>query len=153
MKHSSLLRSPGRWLLGALIFLATPVALAAEAREWTDSERLSYALGMDLGLQMRRHGINLNPSVFASGLIAGLAEDDSVMTPWDVKAVIGQLQQELKRRQAEALAQESARGQDGTPASASPAGPPAAISPAAPPVAPPAATSSDAAAAADKPAN
>lgn len=124
MKHSPPIQSPGRLLLGALIFLATPVGLAAEARPWTDSDRLSYALGMDLGLQMRRHGINLNPSVFASGLIAGLAEDDSVMTPWDVKAVIGQLQQELKRRQA--LAQEPARGQDGGGEEPAPANPDAA---------------------------
>lgn len=119
---------PTRLLLGALSLCLAQAGMAAEAGQWTDSDRLSYALGMDLGLQMRRHAINLNPSVFASGLIAGMAEDDSVMTPWDVKAVIGQLQQELQRRQA--LAQEAASVQDGAnePAPANPEVPPAAAS-------------------------
>ena len=102
-----------RLVLGGALLILTQGGIAEGPRPWTDSDRLSYALGLDLGLQMRRQAINLNPSIFGAGLIAGLAEDDSVMTPWDAQAIIGQLQQEMKRRRDEALAQAANRAAAG----------------------------------------
>ena len=66
-----------------------------------DKERLSYALGMDLGQQLHRTAVDVDPQLFARGLGDGLAGDNTLMTHDEALAAIATLQENLKRRQME----------------------------------------------------
>ena len=70
----------------------------------SDQARLGYALGMDLGAQLRRQAVEVDPGVFARALSDGLAGGPTLMTPDEVRAEIGKLQMQIMRRQAEARA-------------------------------------------------
>ena len=68
----------------------------------TDQDRLSYALGMDLGAQLRRQGVQIDPLVFARGLQDALAGANTQMTEDEVRSAIAKLQATLKNKQLEA---------------------------------------------------
>lgn len=102
----------------ALIGLALMASQAGVAEEGlpnasvlhSDQARLGYALGMDLGTQLRRQAVAVDPAVFARALSDGLAGGPTLMTPDEVRAEIGKLQTQLMRRQAEASAKAGAVG-------------------------------------------
>ncbi len=65
----------------------------------TEKELRSYALGMDLGGQLRKLSVDVDPATFASGLADGLAGGKTQMTADEAKDAIARLQAELKNRQ------------------------------------------------------
>lgn len=91
---------------GALTFLAAALitggALAQDAPALaTDKDKLSYALGVDLGSQLRRLGVEIDPAVFATALADGLSGGETLMTPEEARREIGTLQDQVQRREAE----------------------------------------------------
>jgi uncharacterized small protein (DUF1192 family) len=77
-------------------------AFAQDAPALTsDNEKLSYALGMDLGNQLRRLGVQVDPTVFGKALGDALSGGKTLMTPEEARQRIGALQEDLKRREAE----------------------------------------------------
>ncbi len=67
----------------------------------TPKDKRSYALGMDLGNQLRSLGLEIDPAVFARGLGDALAGGNTLLTPEEVRAAISELQAEMKQRQAQ----------------------------------------------------
>lgn len=65
----------------------------------TEKEQRSYALGMDLGGQLRKLAVDVDPSTFARGLSDGLSGGKTLMTDDEVKQAIARLQADLKSRQ------------------------------------------------------
>jgi hypothetical protein len=97
MKRST---RPLNWLLLCGLALVGAPTFAEDASALQDGrDRLSYALGMDLGNQMRGLSVDLDPAVFARGLTAGLSGGESLMTKDEVGLEIGKLQIELRDRQ------------------------------------------------------
>jgi FKBP-type peptidyl-prolyl cis-trans isomerase FklB len=92
-----------RWIL-TLVMVAMPVIASAQDAPAlkTDKDRLSYAMGMDLGTQLKSAGVDLDAAVFADGLKAGLAGTKTALTPAEAKALITELQKSLATRQAAA---------------------------------------------------
>jgi hypothetical protein len=111
----------GPW--AALGFVCLSVqALGQEATVLgTDQDRLSYALGMDLGAQLRRSGVAVDPAIFAGALTDSLAGNETLMTPADAQVIIQMLQMQLQRRQAEAKAKAALGPDPGGTAVAEPA--------------------------------
>jgi len=115
------------WL--ALVGLALSVPQAAAADDSaiaasalnSDQARLSYALGMDLGAQLRRSGVAVDPAIFARALTDSLAGNETLMTPADAQVTIQMLQMQLQRRQAEAKAKAAPGADPGAAAVAKPA--------------------------------
>ncbi len=68
----------------------------------TDKDKLSYALGMDLGSQMAARAIDLDPDVFARGLRDALTHGKTLMTEDDARVIITALQKDLATKQAAA---------------------------------------------------
>jgi hypothetical protein len=66
-----------------------------------DKERLSYALGMDLGQQLHKLAVDVEPSLFAKGLGDALTGNKTLMTREEANAAIAALQEELKNRAEE----------------------------------------------------
>jgi hypothetical protein len=92
-----------RCLTFVAVGLLTGQALAQDAPALTsDKDKLSYALGMDLGNQLRRLSVDLDPAVFGQALADALSGGKTQMTLEEVRLQIGALQAEMRRRQVEA---------------------------------------------------
>ena len=66
-----------RWIATLSLGLALALPLAAGAQQQgqplkTEKDQRSYALGMDLGGQLRKLSVDVDPTVFAKGLADGL---------------------------------------------------------------------------------
>lgn len=68
----------------------------------SQKEKLSYALGMDLGNQLRRQSVEVDPDFFRQGLKDALSSGKMLLTEDEARAIITSLQNELMKKQAEA---------------------------------------------------
>lgn len=96
-----------KWMTALSVGLVLTGAVASAQQPQplkTDKQLRSYALGMDLGSQLRRLSVDVDPAVLARGLADALAGNESVMTDADAKIVIAQMQAELQAKQMQATA-------------------------------------------------
>ena len=92
-----------RWLLTFVMIGLAPLASAQEpAPLTTEKDRLSYAMGMDLGHQLKTRSVEIDPTVFAGGLRDALAGGKTLLTEDEAKAVISELQKVMAVKQAAA---------------------------------------------------
>jgi len=78
----------------------------------TQKEKLSYAIGMEMGKGVKIQGIDVDPSVVAMGLKDALTDAKPQMSEEDLKQVITGLQQEMRQKQMQA--QEAAASENKT---------------------------------------
>lgn len=64
-----------------------------------DAAKLSYALGMDLGKQLRAKDVRVEPAILARGLTDALAGHATLMSDEESRALIATLQDDLQRRE------------------------------------------------------
>lgn len=94
-----------RWIV-LVSLLLMPLALAAqEPQLTTDKEKLSYALGSDLGNQLRTQSVDIDPDIFARALKTALTGGKSLLTPEEIRAAITRLQADMRARQAQKTAE------------------------------------------------
>jgi FKBP-type peptidyl-prolyl cis-trans isomerase FklB len=92
-----------RWILAIAMTVLPALVCAQEAPALkTEKDKLSYAMGMDLGAQLKTAGVDLDAAVFAEGLKAALAGTKTVLTPDEARALIAELQKSLATKQAAA---------------------------------------------------
>ena len=93
-----------RWILTLVIVSLSAPAFAQEApAHKTEKDRLSYAMGMDLGAQLKSRAVDIDPAVFARGLKDALSGAKTVMTADEAKATITALQTAMQAKQAEMM--------------------------------------------------
>ena len=93
-----------RWMLMFVLLFLPALAAAQEAPALkTDKEKLSYAMGMDLGGQLKAQAVEIDPNLFAEGLKTVLAGGKTLMTDAEAKAAISQLQLARVAQQTAAL--------------------------------------------------
>lgn len=68
----------------------------------SQKEKLSYALGMDLGSQLRKQSVEVDADLFRQGLKDALSGGKTLLTEEEARAAISILQNELMQKQAEA---------------------------------------------------
>jgi len=90
----------GLAVLSAVI-LSTHAAAEGASVLKSEKDQLSYALGMDLGHQLHRLSVDVDPGIFAQGLGDALADRKTLMTPEEGKATIARLQDALRRTEAD----------------------------------------------------
>ncbi len=91
------------WILVLTAGLLVSNAAAQDATTLTNSkEKQSYALGMDLGNQLRKMSVDLDPVLFGQGLKDALSGNKTLLTEEQVRAAIAELQADIKKRVAEA---------------------------------------------------
>jgi FKBP-type peptidyl-prolyl cis-trans isomerase len=90
-----------RWVIvvGALLVAGVSAAQEAPALK-TQKDKASYALGMDLGNQLRKQTIDVDPALFGRGLKDALGGGETLLTEQQVRDAILQLQAELKKKEA-----------------------------------------------------
>ena len=92
-----------RWMMVLGIGLLAGVAAAQDAAPLkSPKEKLSYALGMDLGNQLRKLSVDVDASVFGQGLKDALSGSKTLLTEEEVRTTVAELQNELKLREQQA---------------------------------------------------
>ena len=90
-----------RWILTAVMMLLPALASAQDAPALkTDKEKLSYAMGMDLGNQLKSRSVDIDPAIFAQALKDALSGGKTLLTDAEAKAVITELQKAMLVKQA-----------------------------------------------------
>jgi FKBP-type peptidyl-prolyl cis-trans isomerase FklB len=93
-----------RWLLTLVVLVVPPLAGAQEAPALaTDKDKLSYAMGMDLGQQLKTQSVDIDPALFARGLADVRSGGKTLLTTEEAKAVISELQKAMIVKRAEAV--------------------------------------------------
>ena len=74
----------------------------------TQKEKISYAIGMNIGTGMHRQSLQIDPNILVRGLKDALAGGKTLMTDEEAKAVMTQLQNEMRKAQQEKMQQAGA---------------------------------------------
>ena len=90
-----------RWMLTVAMMFVPVLASAQDAPALkTEKDKLSYALGMDLGTQFKARSVDIDVDVFARALKEALAGGKTLMTDADAKTIIAELQKAMLVKQA-----------------------------------------------------
>jgi len=107
-----------------VLLMAVLLAGTAFAQDTSDfknqKEKLSYALGMDLGNQFKRQSVEIDPDFLAKGLKDFLSGNKLLLTEQQVGAAIAEWQKDMKQKQqaqmaAAGVANNQAGGQQDAP--------------------------------------
>jgi FKBP-type peptidyl-prolyl cis-trans isomerase FklB len=83
-------------LVAAALSLAMSTAIAATDTELkTDTDKLSYSIGSDLGKNFKRQGIDINPTIMAKGIQDGMSGGALLLTEQQMKDVLSKFQKDL----------------------------------------------------------
>jgi len=83
-------------------------AFAADAPELkTDKEKLSYSIGMDIGGNLKRQSVEVDPDLLAKGLKDSYGEGKTVLTEDQARQAIADFQKTLMAKQAETMKKNS----------------------------------------------
>jgi FKBP-type peptidyl-prolyl cis-trans isomerase FklB len=103
-----------KWLLATGLALVTTIAAVSQetAPELkTDKDKLSYALGMNFGENLRKQGLDLDPAMFAKAFAEAFNTGKTAMSEQDMQAVLMAKAQELRAKQAAAQAEKADQAQ------------------------------------------
>ena len=76
---------------------ATPLALK------TQKDKFSYSLGMKMGENLHRQSVPVDPAILARGLRDGLAGGKTLLTDEEAQATLGEVQNDLRKKQQEKM--------------------------------------------------
>jgi FKBP-type peptidyl-prolyl cis-trans isomerase FklB len=65
----------------------------------TQKEKVSYAIGMEMGKGVKAQGIDVDPTILEQGLKDALSDADSKMSEAELRQVITGLQQDIRQKQ------------------------------------------------------
>jgi FKBP-type peptidyl-prolyl cis-trans isomerase len=71
----------------------------------TQKEKASYAMGMNFGTGLRKQSVDIDPAILARGLRDAFSNGKTLLTEDEARAVLTQLQNDLRKKQQE-LAQQ-----------------------------------------------
>src|SRR5882672_6868049 len=69
----------------------------------TQKEKLSYAIGMEMGKGVKSQGLDVDPGLISQGLKDAISGGNALMTDDELKTVISGLQEEIKQKQMQAM--------------------------------------------------
>jgi FKBP-type peptidyl-prolyl cis-trans isomerase FklB len=78
-----------------------PAKPAAPLTLKTQKEKASYALGMNFGTGLRKQSIDIDPAILARGLRDSFSNGKTLLTEDEAKAVLTQLQTDVRKKQQE----------------------------------------------------
>jgi len=65
----------------------------------TPKDKVSYALGMNLGINLHRQSVEVDPAILTQGLKDALAGGNTLMTDEEARSTLTQLQEDLRKKQ------------------------------------------------------
>lgn len=83
---------------------ATTPKTTQELKLATQKDKVSYAIGMNIGMSMKKDSLDVDPNVLAQGLKDALSGAKALMTDAEANSVMSNLRtQMMKKKEAEAL--------------------------------------------------
>lgn len=82
----------------------TPQTSAAKPKALvltTQKDKISYAIGMNVGTNLHKQEVDVDPAVLLQGLKDGIAGSKPLLSEEEARAVLMQLQEETRKKQAE----------------------------------------------------
>ncbi len=76
-------------------------AVAKKISLESDNDRISYAIGMDIGRNLKQQQLDVNPKILAAGLQAMLSGGETLLTQEEMQQAIAMWQQEMQQKMAE----------------------------------------------------
>jgi FKBP-type peptidyl-prolyl cis-trans isomerase FklB len=90
-------------LTAAALLALAPLAQAADSKFTTDKQRLSYAIGFQIGSQLKGDGLDLDTSALSQAIMDVLAGTDPQLTPDEMQAAVDKYRdQRMAQHQAAA---------------------------------------------------
>ena len=92
-----------KWMVGAMAIAMSAPLFAADAAAPalnTKEDKVSYSIGSDLGKNLKRQGISINPTVFAKGMEDGMKGGPLLMTDDEMKKVLSDFEKEMMDKRA-----------------------------------------------------
>lgn len=80
--------------------MSTGIVAADAPALSTDMDKLSYSVGIDLGKNLKRQGIEINPTVMAKGIQDGMNGGTLLMTEQQMKDTLSKFQKDLMAKRA-----------------------------------------------------
>jgi len=77
----------------------------------TQKEKLSYAIGTEMGKGVKAEGLDVDPDILIQGLKDTLTDAQSLMTDQEVHTIIAGLQEQMRQKQKQELAVLAAENQ------------------------------------------
>jgi len=85
-----------RWVAAASALLLAGHASAADAPKLADKkEKISYSIGMDIGSNLKRQSIDVDPDLLAKGVRDAMSGGETLLTGEEAKETLMSLQQDL----------------------------------------------------------
>lgn len=102
-----------KWILATAIgLLASFAAAAQDAPDLkTDKDKFSYALGMKLGENSHKQGLDVDPALFAKAYALSLNGGKTAMTDQEMQTILTAAAQEIQKKQAAQQAEKGAAAQ------------------------------------------
>jgi len=94
-----------------LISIFVAGAVCAEDKFKTKEEKLGYAIGMNIGTNMKQQKLEIDAEQLAAGLIAVLKGEKTVLTEEEMAQVLTAFQQEMQMKQMANMAAEVANSE------------------------------------------
>jgi FKBP-type peptidyl-prolyl cis-trans isomerase FklB len=69
----------------------------------TEKDKVSYAIGVNIGKSMRKDTVDIDPAIFSRGMKDALAGSKLLLTDDEMKAALTKLQSDLRAKQEEAM--------------------------------------------------
>jgi len=69
----------------------------------TDKDKVSYAIGVNIGKSMRKDTVDIDPTIFSRGMKDALAGGKLLLTDDEMKVALAKLQTELRAKQEQAM--------------------------------------------------
>ena len=98
------------FLVLLLLFVATTV-FAQDALK-TEQQKLGYAIGMNIGMNMKQQAIEADPDQIAAGMMAALKGEETLLSQQEMAQILTAYQQEMQMKQmaeAAAVAEENTK--------------------------------------------
>ena len=91
-----------RWVAAAAALLLAGHASAGDAPKLADKkEKISYSIGMDIGSNLKRQSIDVDPDLLAKGVRDAISGGETLLTGEEAKETLMALQQDLVARAQE----------------------------------------------------
>jgi FKBP-type peptidyl-prolyl cis-trans isomerase FklB len=67
----------------------------------TQKDKISYALGMNMGVNLHRQSVDIDPAILEQGLKDGMTGNKPLMSEDEARTVLTQLQEDMRKQQIE----------------------------------------------------
>jgi|SRR5579862_1194364 len=97
-----------KWMAGLALGLLASVASAQDQTALkTKKDKLSYAIGLEMGQGVKDQGFDVDPELLARGVKDAIAGGKNLLTDEEFHAIIADVQETMKQKQMQAMEEEA----------------------------------------------